>query len=153
MPVMTTRTAKPPLLDDLLCFAIYSTSLAMAKVYRPLLAKLGVTYPQYLVLVVLWNRDQVTVSEIGNELFLDSATLTPLLKRMEAAGLIVRARSARDERQVIVSLTPQGRTLQQEAQGIMSGVLCASQCSREEALALKDQLVALRDNLEKSLKE
>lgn len=153
MPVMTTRTATPPLLDDLLCFAIYSTSLAMAKVYRPLLAKLGVTYPQYLVLVVLWNRDQVTVSEIGHELFLDSATLTPLLKRMEAAGLIVRARSARDERQVIVSLTPQGRTLQQEVQGIMSGVLCASQCSREEALALKDQLVALRDNLEKSLKE
>ena len=153
MPVMTTRTATPPLLDDLLCFAIYSTSLAMAKVYRPLLAKLGVTYPQYLVLVVLWNRDQVTVSEIGNELFLDSATLTPLLKRMEAAGLIVRARSARDERQVIVSITPQGRTLQQEVQGIMSGVLCASQCSREEALALKDQLVTLRDNLEKSLKE
>lgn len=153
MPVMTTRTATPPLLDDLLCFAIYSTSLAMAKVYRPLLAKLGVTYPQYLVLVVLWNRDQVTVSEIGHELFLDSATLTPLLKRMEAAGLIVRARSARDERQVIVSLTPQGRTLQQEVQGIMSGVLCASQCSREEALALKDQLVTLRDNLEKSLKE
>ena len=148
---MTKTTNTPPLLDDLLCFAIYSTSLAMAKVYRPLLTKLGVTYPQYLVLVVLWNRDQVTVSEIGNELFLDSATLTPLLKRMEAAGLIERARSARDERQVIVSLTAEGRKMQQEARTIMSGVLCASQCSQEEALVLKDQLVALRDNLEKSL--
>ena len=116
MHPMVTRTDTPPLLDDLLCFAIYSTSLAMAKVYRPLLAKLGVTYPQYLVLVVLWNRDQMTASEIGHELFLDSATLTPLLKRMDAAGLIERARSARDERQVIVSLTGQGRALQQEAQ-------------------------------------
>jgi DNA-binding MarR family transcriptional regulator len=151
MRAMTTQPNTPPLLDDLLCFAIYSTSLAMAKVYRPLLARLGVTYPQYLVLVVLWNRDQVTVSEIGHELFLDSATLTPLLKRMEAAGLIERARSARDERQVIVSLTEQGRKMQHEANAIMSGVLCASQCSQEEALALKDRLVALRDNLEKSL--
>jgi DNA-binding MarR family transcriptional regulator len=151
MRSMTNQTHTPPLLDDLLCFAIYSTSLAMAKVYRPLLAKLGVTYPQYLVLVVLWNRDQVTVSEIGHELFLDSATLTPLLKRMETAGLIQRARSTRDERQVIVSLTAEGRKLQQEARTIMSGVLCASQCSQEEALVLKDQLVALRDNLEKSL--
>lgn len=150
---MTTQSENPPLLDELLCFAIYSTSLAMAKVYRPLLAKLGVTYPQYLVLVVLWNQDQVTVSEIGHELFLDSATLTPLLKRMEAAGLIERARSTRDERQVIVSLTRAGREMQQEARAIMAGVLCATQCSKEQALALKDQLVALRDNLEKSLAE
>lgn len=150
---MTTPSDNPPLLDELLCFAIYSTSLAMAKVYRPLLAKLGVTYPQYLVLVVLWNRDQVTVSEIGHELFLDSATLTPLLKRMEAAGLIERTRSTRDERQVIVSLTQAGREMQQEARTIMAGVLCATQCSKEQALSLKDQLVALRANLEKSLAE
>lgn len=139
------------MLDELLCFAIYSTSLAMSKVYRPVLAKLGVTYPQYLVLVVLWNQDQQTVSEIGQHLFLDSATLTPLLKRMETAGLIARARSARDERQVIISLTDAGRKLQQQAQGVMSSILCATQCSREEALALKDQLVALRNNLENSL--
>ena len=140
-----------PMLDELLCFAIYSTSLAMAKVYRPLLSKLGITYPQYLVLIALWNQDQMTVSEIGGHLFLDSATLTPLLKRMETAGLIARQRSARDERQVIISLTEEGRTMRKEAQNLMASVLCASQCSQEEALALKDQLVALRSNLEKSI--
>jgi DNA-binding MarR family transcriptional regulator len=140
------------MLGDLLCFAIYSTSLAMAKVYRPLLNKLGVTYPQYLVLVALWHQDEMTVSEIGSHLFLDSATLTPLLKRMEAAGLISRQRSARDERQVIISLTQAGRDMRKEAAGIMSSILCATQCSKEEALALKDQLVALRDNLEKSIR-
>lgn len=150
---MNTKTDTSPPVDELLCFAIYSTSLAMSKVYRPLLAKLGVTYPQYLVLLVLWNQDEMTVSEIGHHLFLDSATLTPLLKRMEAAGLILRVRSTRDERQVIVSLTPAGKKLQGEANGIMASVLCATQCSREEALALKDRLVVLRDHLEKSLQE
>jgi MarR family transcriptional regulator, organic hydroperoxide resistance regulator len=148
---MTQKPENTPLLDQQLCFAIYSTSLAMSKVYRSLLDKLGVTYPQYLVLMALWNRDQVTVSEIGHQVFLDSATLTPLLKRMETAGLLKRARSAQDERQVIVSLTPAGREMQKEAQNIMSSVLCAAQCSMEEAVALKDQLVALRNNLEKSM--
>jgi len=149
---MITPTANnAPMLDELLCFAIYSTSLAMAKVYRPLLSKLGITYPQYLVLIALWNQDQMTVSEIGGHLFLDSATLTPLLKRMETAGLIARQRSARDERQVIISLTEDGRTLRKEAQNLMASVLCATQCSKEEALASKDQLVALRSNLEKSI--
>lgn len=140
------------MLDELLCFAIYSTSLAMAKVYRPLLTKLGITYPQYLVLIALWNQDQMTVSEIGGHLFLDSATLTPLLKRMEAAGLIARERSTRDERQVIVSLTEAGKTMRNEAQDLMASVLCATQCSKEEALTLKDQLVALRNNLEKNIR-
>lgn len=148
---MSTKTDKTPLLDEQLCFAIYSTSLAMSKVYRPLLAKLGVTYPQYLVLMALWSQDQVTVSEIGSRVFLDSATLTPLLKRMEGAGLVERVRSARDERQVIVSLTPAGRDMQKEAGKIMSSILCATQCSKEEVIALKDQLVALRNNLEKSI--
>jgi len=148
---MDTKTETIPLLDELLCFAIYSTSLAMSKVYRPLLSKLGITYPQYLVLVVLWDQDEVTVSQIGNQLFLDSATLTPLLKRMEEAGWVQRVRSARDERQVIVSLTQAGKELRNEAQSIMSSILCATQCSQEEALALKDQLVALRNNLEKSV--
>lgn len=151
MTPMNAKTETGPMLDQLLCFAVYSTSLAMSKVYRPLLSKLGLTYPQYLVLVALWHQDQVTVSEIGNQLFLDSATLTPLLKRMESAGLIARARSVRDERQVIVSLTPAGRAMQKEAGKIMSSVLCAAQCSEEEALTLKDQLVALRNNLEKSI--
>ena len=148
---MNTKADTTPLLDEQLCFAIYSTSLAMSKVYRPLLAKLGVTYPQYLVLMALWNQDQVTVSEIGSRVFLDSATLTPLLKRMEGAGLVERVRSARDERQVIVSLTQAGREMQKEAGKIMSSILCATQCSKDEAIALKDQLVALRNNLEKSI--
>ena len=148
---MAQKPDKTPLLDQQLCFAIYSTSLAMSKVYRPMLDKLGVTYPQYLVLMALWNQDQVTVSEIGHQVFLDSATLTPLLKRMETAGLLQRARSAQDERQVIVSLTPAGREMQKEAKEIMSSILCATQCSMEEASALKDQLVALRNNLEKSM--
>ena len=149
---MNKQTANAPMLDELLCFAIYSTSLAMAKVYRPLLTKLGITYPQYLVLIALWNQDQMTVSEIGSHLFLDSATLTPLLKRMEAAGLIARERSTRDERQVIVSLTEAGKTMRNEAQDLMASVLCATQCSKEEALTLKDQLVALRNNLEKNIR-
>ena len=94
---MNTTSPLPaaPALDDQLCFALYSTSLAMMRVYRGLLPKLGLTYPQYLVMMVLWERDQLTVSDIGERLFLDSATLTPLLKRMEAQGLVQRAR-ARD---------------------------------------------------------
>jgi len=140
-----------PVLDEQLCFAIYSTSLAMSKVYRPLLSSLGITYPQYLVLIVLWQQDGVTVSQIGNQLFLDSATLTPLLKRMEEAGFISRERSARDERQVIISLTKAGQALREQAKQLSSSILCATQCSKEEALALKDQIVALRKNLEKSM--
>src|SRR6478752_176134 len=96
---------KPSLLvDDQLCFAIYSTSLAMNKLYRKALAKLEITYPQYLVLMVLWEKDEQSVSDIGERLFLDSATLTPLLKRMETAGILTRSRLPSDERVVIVSL-------------------------------------------------
>ena len=100
----------PLLLDSQLCFALYSTSLAMNKVYRKLLRGLDLTYPQYLVMLVLWERDEITVTDIGERLFLDSATLTPLLKRLEAAGLVTRTRAQDDERQVIVTLTRQGRS-------------------------------------------
>jgi len=96
-------------LDNQLCFALYSASLALNKLYRQLLAPLGITYPQYLVLMVLWEQDDITVSQIGERLFLDSATLTPLLKRMESAGLLLRQRSREDERQVVVTLTQAGR--------------------------------------------
>ena len=101
----------PLLLDSQLCFALYSTSLAMNKVYRKLLGGLDLTYPQYLVMLVLWEGDGITVTDIGERLFLDSATLTPLLKRLEAAGLVSRTRAQADERQVIVALTRQGREL------------------------------------------
>ena len=140
-----------PKLDDFLCFAIYSANLAVNRVYKPLLDQLGLTYPQYLVLVVLYEEDDQTVGRLGDKLFLDSSTLTPLLKRMESAGLITRTRSARDERQVIVSLTEAGNVMRQEAQGIMSSILCALDCTREEAQQLTDRLVALRGNLEKNL--
>jgi DNA-binding MarR family transcriptional regulator len=141
--------AKPaaPLLDDQLCFALYSTGLAMNKVYRKLLRKLDLTYPQYLVMLVLWERDELTVSDIGARLFLDSATLTPLLKRLEAAGLVGRSRSAADERQVVVSLTDAGRKLAADAAGIQHEVLCATACSPDELGVIKRQLEGLRGKL------
>jgi len=136
-----------PLLDNQLCFALYSTGLAMNKVYRKLLRKLDLTYPQYLVMLVLWERDAVTVSAIGARLFLDSATLTPLLKRLEAAGLVTRTRAAADERQVVVSLTDGGRALAREAGAIQEQVLCATACSPDELGAIKKQLEGLRAKL------
>jgi MarR family transcriptional regulator, organic hydroperoxide resistance regulator len=138
---------KAPVLDELLCFTLYSTGLAMNKVYRKALRKLDLTYPQYLVLVVLWEKDELTVSDIGARLFLDSATLTPLLKRLEAAGLVSRARAAADERQVLISLTEAGRALQQEAGAIFDAVLCATSCSPGELSVIKQQLEGLRAKL------
>ncbi|MCE7507641.1 MarR family winged helix-turn-helix transcriptional regulator [Alloalcanivorax xenomutans] len=134
-------------LDLQVCFALYSTNLAMTKVYRRLLRELGLTYPQYLVMMVLWEEDGQTVSEIGERLFLDSATLTPLLKRLEGMGLLSRRRAADDERRVKVRLTEQGRELRIRAEAIPEAVACASQCQPEELMALKDQLHALRRKL------
>ncbi|MGO4477451.1 MarR family winged helix-turn-helix transcriptional regulator [Massilia sp. 2TAF26] len=136
-----------PLLDNQLCFALYSTGLAMNKVYRKLLRKLDLTYPQYLVMLVLWERDGVTVSDIGARLFLDSATLTPLLKRLETAGLVARARSNLDERQVVVSLTDAGRAMARDAAAIQEQVLCAAACPPDDLAALKRQLEQLRGKL------
>ncbi|MGN5477770.1 MarR family winged helix-turn-helix transcriptional regulator [Cupriavidus basilensis] len=99
------------LLEHQFCFSVYATSLALNKLYRKLLTPLGLTYPQYLVLLVLWESDDLTVSDIRSRLFLDSATLTPLLKRMEAQGLVTRERDSRDERQVNIRLTEAGRGL------------------------------------------
>lgn len=137
-------------LDNQLCFALYSTNLALHKIYRQLLTPLGLTYPQYLVMMVLWEQDEVTVSEIGERLYLDSATLTPLLKRMETAGLLMRQRSRKDERQVIVTLTDAGRELKTEASEIPGSVLCATACDRETLMSLKTQLEDLRHNLHQS---
>ncbi|ROU07824.1 MarR family winged helix-turn-helix transcriptional regulator [Lysobacter enzymogenes] len=148
------RSAKPQpprptlLLDDQLCFALYSTGLALNKVYRKLLGKLELTYPQYLAMMVLWERDGVTVSEIGQRLFLDSATLTPLLKRLEAAGLLTRTRAASDERQVVIELTQAGRALKAKARNVPEGMGCALEdCSVEQLTALKAQLESLRASL------
>ncbi|MCX3307602.1 MarR family transcriptional regulator [Pantoea vagans] len=140
----------PLLVDQQLCFALYSANLAMNKVYRQLLSQLDITYPQYLVMLVLWQKDDVTVSEIGEQLFLDSATLTPLLKRLESAGLINRQRTRQDERQVAVTLTEAGRALRVKAEAIPEAVKCATACDDDALLALKLQLDGLRDNLNQS---
>lgn len=143
----TTRSAASLQLGEQLCFALYSTMLAMNKVYRKLLQELGVTYPQYLVLLVLWERDRLMVSEIGERLFLESPTLTPLLKRMELLGLVQRTRGRNDERQVIVSLTRPGRELRSRAKAVPGGVFCATGCSPDELASIRDHLFQLRARL------
>ncbi len=140
-------TPQVPRLDGQLCFALYSTSLAMGKLYRKLLRKLGLTYSQYLVMMVLWEQDGLSVSEVGERLFLDSATLTPLLKRMEQAGLLGRQRAAGDERQVIVSLSAQGRELRLQAAELPAAILEATGCRLEQVVAVREQLNVLRDSL------
>jgi DNA-binding MarR family transcriptional regulator len=135
------------LLDNQLCFALYSTSLAMTKLYKPLLDELGLTYPQYLVMLVLWERDGLVVSELGDRLALDSGTLTPLLKRLEAATLVSRMRDAQDERRVRITLTPAGRKLKARARKVPDCMLAASQCSITELASLTRQVQALRQRL------
>src|ERR1700724_2303849 len=137
----------PLQLGNQLCFAIYSPAHAFTRVYKPLLDRLGLTYPQYLVMLVLWERDGVPVKDIGERLFLDSGTLTPLLKRMEAAHLLKRTRSAEDERQVLISLTSQGQALREKARAVPQAILAASACSLGELSAMKNQLITLRDRL------
>ena len=134
-------------LDNQLCFALYSSSLAMTKLYKPLLGTLGLTYPQYLVMLSLWERDGVTVSELGERLFLDSGTLTPLLKRLESAGLLTRQRDAADERRVVIRLSPAGRQMKARAKKIPECVMQAVQCNLDEVLALTRQLQSLRRRL------
>jgi DNA-binding MarR family transcriptional regulator len=134
-------------LDNQICFAVYSAAHAFNRVYKPLLDRLGLTYPQYLVMLVLWEGDGVPVKEIGERLFLDSGTLTPLLKRLERAGLIKRTRSTEDERQVLIDLTAQGQALKDKARTVPPSILAASECSVTELLAMKNEIVALRDRL------
>ncbi len=135
------------LLDNQLCFALYSTSLAMTKLYKPLLDELGLTYPQYLAMLVLWEKDGLTVSELGARLFLDSGTLTPLLKRLEVSGLVSRLRDVQDERRVHISLTAAGRKLRSRAASVPGCILSAAQCAIPELVALTRQVQALRQRL------
>ncbi len=134
-------------LDNQLCFAVYAAAHAFNATYKPLLEPLGLTYPQYLVMLVLWEEDGVTVSAIGSRLGLDSGTLTPLLKRLEAAGLVSRIRDTADERQVRITLTAPGRALKQKAKGIPQELLCASGLSLGDLVALRAQLESLAANL------
>ncbi len=134
-------------LDNQLCFALYSTSLAMTRMYKPLLGALGLTYPQYLVMLALWERDDQSVSELGQKLYLDSGTLTPLLKRLEVGCLIARQRAREDERRVQISLTAAGRKLKAKAAKIPGCVLRAAQCPIPELVELTQQVQALRQRL------
>ena len=137
-------------LDNQLCFALYSTSLQMTKVYKPLLQQLGLTYPQYIAMLVLWEQDDITVGEISARMLTDPGSLTPLLKRLEGEGLITRKRSASDERVVELRLTDKGRELRQQAESIPACILAASGLSLEELGRLKNELVDLRDSLQGS---
>ena len=134
-------------LDNQLCFALYSTSLTMTKLYKPLLHRLGLTYPQYLAMLVLWESNELTVSELGQRLYLDSGTLTPLLKRLESSGWLRRERDVADERRVIVSLTPEGRRLREKAAEVPALLASAAQCTLSELSDLKERLQRLRGNL------
>ena len=144
---MTTTTPDPLHLDQQFCFAVYSTMHALNRTYKPLLDRLGITYPQYIVLLVLWERDGVPVGEIGEKLMLDSSTLTPLLKRMEAAGIIRRTRNPEDERQVMIALTDHGRGMRKTAAEFPEALLCAAGCSVDELVSLKGRMLAVRDNM------
>ena len=135
------------LLDNQLCFALYSTSLAMTRVYKPLLDDIGLTYPQYLAMLVLWEEDGLMVSALGERLYLDSGTLTPLLKRLESSGLIARIRAVEDERRVHITLTAAGRKLKAKAAKIPGCILSASQCSVSELNSLTQQVQSLRGRL------
>lgn len=134
--------------SDLLCFSVYATAHAFMRAYRPLLAPLGLTYPQYLVMVVLWERNARTVKEIGEALSLDSGTLTPLLKRLEAAGHVSRSRDESDERRVVVRLTPRGDALRAEAAGIPAALGCVMGLDVSAIRGLRHQLADLRLRLE-----
>jgi len=139
------------MLDNQLCFALHSTSLLMTKVYKPLLKELSLTYPQYLAMLVLWEADGITVGEISKRLLTDPGSLTPLLKRLEAEGLLKRQRSNQDERVVELFLTPAGEALKQRAKAVPRCIVEASDQSLDQLVALRNQLLDLRQSLQRSL--
>ncbi len=137
-------------LRNQLCFALYAASLAMTKTYRPLLAPLGLTFPQYVVMMALWEHRQLTAGALAQAVALDAGTLVPLVRKLVAQGLLHRQRSAEDERSVIISLTAAGQALQQQAHAVYAQAACATQCSLEERKALTAQLQTLRAALSDS---
>ncbi|ARM87495.1 MarR family transcriptional regulator protein [Rhizobium sp. CIAT894] len=151
MKAQTVKTMEIPQeekrLEKQLCFAVYATAHAFTRAYKPILDRVGLTYPQYLVMLVLWERGELPVKTIGEQLDLDSGTLSPLLKRLEQSGLIKRLRDQRDERQVIVSLSPRGEAMKEEIDTIMTAIGQAAGCTLEEMAAMRDMLHRLRGNL------
>ncbi|MDH0616770.1 MULTISPECIES: MarR family transcriptional regulator [unclassified Agrobacterium] len=134
-------------LDQQICFALYGAAHAFTRAYKPLLDPIGLTYPQYLVMMALWEKETSTVKALGEMLGLDSGTLSPLLKRLEHAGLITRKRGTVDERQVLVALTPKGANLKKEGVKIMAAIGSATGCGLEELVQIRDRVNALKDSL------
>ncbi len=134
-------------LSALLCFDVYATNLAFGRVYKPLLEPLGLTYPQFLVLLTLWSANDQSIGQIGSALGLDSSTLTPLVKRLEAAGMVTRRRDSQDERRVIVSLTSKGRSLEKQSGEVLACASDTTGFTLEEMQALQVQLLRLRQSL------
>jgi MarR family transcriptional regulator, organic hydroperoxide resistance regulator len=155
---MALAKQKPPIdlevpkLDDFLCFAIYSANLAFNRVYKPVLDELGLTYPQYIVLVALYEQDDQTVSSLGEKLFLDSSTLTPLLKRMESMGHLTRQRNPVDEREVRLRLTPQGRSVREKVALARGELVKATGLGVTDFRRLREELVKLRSNLSNAVR-
>jgi len=148
-----TPTPNQLLLDQQLCFALYAASRSVTSLYRPLLEPLGLTYPQYLVMLVLWEQDGLTVRELGQRLQLDSGTLTPLLKRLQVAELVTRQRRQQDEREVDIRLTDTGLALREKASGIPE---CLAQCMQlpiEQVQSLRDELKRLTRQIQLSQRE
>ena len=139
------------LLDNQLCFMVYRLHRGITDLYRPVLADLGLTYPQYLVMLVLWETEPMSVSRLGDRLSLDSGTLSPLLKRLEAAGLVERARSQADERSVEISLTRQGRALRRRARAVPASVGGCLAASAQDYARLRDQLSGMLARVEEAL--
>ncbi|AVJ16741.1 MarR family winged helix-turn-helix transcriptional regulator [Serratia rhizosphaerae] len=137
----------PITLDKLMCFAVYSTNLALNRVYQPLLDEMGLTYPQYLVLILLLEQDGLTVGEISERLFIDASTTTPLLKRLESHGYVVRVRSSEDQRQVHVRVTPQARQLREGIDSLYPQLLCSAGLDETRLRGLKQELEAVRSAL------
>lgn len=142
-----------PTIDQMLCFAVYSTGHAFTRFYKPRLDALDLTYPQYLVFLVLWDADNVTVKALGDKLFLDSGTITPLIKRLEVRGLVGRMRDTADERQVRITLTDAGRALKAKAEAIPLAVVKGTGLELDAMEAMRVELLALRERLDAALLE
>ena len=140
-----------PKLSDFLCFSIYSTNLAYGRAYKPILEKLGLTYTQYIAIVALWEEDGQTVGSLGEKLFLESNTLTPILKKLEVMGYLRRQRDPGDERQVVISLTDEGRRLREK--GLTMNLVKASGLKPDEFKKMQQGVATLRDNLIKAARE
>ncbi|MCY1410225.1 Organic hydroperoxide resistance transcriptional regulator [compost metagenome] len=148
----TDKTASsPPKLSDFLCFAVYSANLAFGKAYKPILERLGLTYTQYITIVALWEQDDVTVGSLGERLFLESNTLTPILKKLEVMGFVQRQRDPEDERQVRIKLSERGRQLRENRPEL--GLEGATGLDADEFAQVQQAVVQLRNNLVRAVKD